>query len=399
MSEQNALKRTVELRDQLKAWALEKALPIWWTVGADHERGGFFEKITQEGLAFEAPRRARVAARQVYVYAAAKALGWDGPWREALEHALFFFINHYVRPDGLIRTLVAPGGEVLDETVSLYDQAFALFCLAAASEALPEREDLTGVAVRLREALVASLKHPEAGFEETNPRSLPLQSNPHMHLFEAFLAWVERGGDARWRELADEIAELALGRFIQDGSGALREFFAGDWSPMPGVEGRLVEPGHQFEWAWLLLRWSQITGREDARSNALRLIAIADDHGIDPVRGVAYFALLDDLTVHDANARLWPQTERIKAGVLAARLTGDARYWSTAAAGAEGLLKYLDVPVAGLWVDRYQADGSFVVEPAPASSLYHIICGLLEMDVGVTAALETHREVRLEDVV
>lgn len=399
MTEQVALNRAVELRDKLKAWALEKALPIWWTVGADHERGGFFEKITQDGLAFEAPRRARVAARQVYVYSAAKALGWEGPWRDALEHALVFFLDHYVRPDGLIRTLVAPGGGALDEAVSLYDQAFALFCLAAACEALPERDDLVGVAERLREALVVSLKHPEAGFEETKPRSLPLQSNPHMHLFEAFLAWVERGGDERWRELADEIAELALGRFIHDGSGALREFFAADWSPMPGIEGRLVEPGHQFEWAWLLLRWSQLAGRDDARSAALRLIAIADNHGIDPVRGVAYFALLDDLTVHDANARLWPQTERIKAGVLAARVTGDALYWNTAAAGAEGLLKYLDVPVAGLWVDRYQADGSFVVEPAPASSLYHIICSILEMDIGVTAELAVHQEARCEDAV
>lgn len=397
MSEQIAFYRSVELRDQLKAWALDKALPIWWAVGADHERGGFFEKIKQDGLAFEAPRRARVAARQVYVYAAAKALGWRGPWREALEHALAFLLNRYVRPDGLIRTLVAPGGEPLDETVSLYDQAFALFCLAAASEALPEREDLVAVAVRLREALIAVLKHPEAGFEETNPRSLPLQSNPHMHLFEAFLAWVERGGDDRWRELADEIAELALGRFIQSESGALREFFAGDWSPMPGLEGRIVEPGHQFEWAWLLLRWSLITGRSDAKAAALRLIAIAEGHGIDPARGVAYFALLDDLSVHDATARLWPQTERIKAGVLAARVTGDTQYWGVAAAGAEGLFKYLDVPVAGLWVDRYQADGSFIVEPAPASSLYHIICGILEMDLGVTAGLEARRQSAFED--
>jgi mannose-6-phosphate isomerase len=387
MTEKTALDRAAQLRDQLKAWALDKALPIWWATGADHERGGFFEKITQDGLPFEAPRRARVAARQVYVYAAAKSLGWQGPWREALEHALTFFLRFYVRPDGLIRTLVAPGGDALDETVSLYDQAFALFCLAAAREALPERKDLEPVAVKLREALVAALKHPEAGFEEAAPRSLPLQSNPHMHLFEAFLAWTQAGGDDRWRELADEVAELALGQFVDSKSGALREFFDGDWSPMPGIEGRIVEPGHQFEWAWLLLRWSAIAGREDARLAALRLIEIADGHGVDPVRGVAYFALLDDLSVHDANARLWPQTERIKAGVLAARMTGQSRYWDTAAAGAEGLLKYLDVPVPGLWVDRYQADGSFISEPAPASSLYHIICGILEMDIETTAAL------------
>jgi mannose/cellobiose epimerase-like protein (N-acyl-D-glucosamine 2-epimerase family) len=34
---------------------------------------------------------------------------------------------------------------------------------------------------------------------------------------------------------------------------------------------------------------------------------------------VAIFALLDDMSVHDDIARLWAQTEQIKAGVLAAQ--------------------------------------------------------------------------------
>jgi mannose/cellobiose epimerase-like protein (N-acyl-D-glucosamine 2-epimerase family) len=50
---------------------------------------------------------------------------------------------------------------------------------------------------------------------------------------------------------------------------------------------------------------------------------------------VAIFALLDDMSVHDDIARLWAQTEQIKAGVLAAQVTGDARWWTTAANGAE----------------------------------------------------------------
>ena len=99
----------------------------------------------------------------------------------------------------------------------------------------------------------------------------------------------------------------------------------------------------------------------------------------------AVFALLDDMSVHDDIARLWAQTEQIKAGVLAARLTGDARWWTTAANGAEALLKYFDVPVKGLWRDKLQADGTFVDEAAPASSFYHIVCAILELDRAVEA--------------
>ncbi|PVM89158.1 AGE family epimerase/isomerase [Caulobacter endophyticus] len=376
--------RIVVLRDRLKAWALQEAFPLWWSVGADQVNGGFFEKIAQDGTPVEAPRRARVQPRQIYSYAAAGLLGWEGPWREALAHGLDFYLAHYRRPDGFFRTLVASDGSPLDDKVDLYDQAFGLFGLALASQALPEREDLPRIALELRAALHATLKHPIAGFEESVPPTTPLLSNPHMHMFEASLAWVEAGGDAAWRAMADEIAELALSKFIDPVSGGLREYYDGDWNPAPGVAGRIVEPGHQFEWAWLLLRWSALAGREDAKVAALRMIEIGRGPGVDPARGVAIFALLDDMSVHDDVARLWAQTEWIKAGVLAADVTGEAAYAETAADGAEALLKYFDVAVPGLWRDKLQADGTFVDEPAPASSFYHIVCAILELDRYVT---------------
>jgi mannose-6-phosphate isomerase len=378
--------RLVRLRDDLKAWALGDAFPLWWEVGADHAKGGFFEKIALDGTPVEAPRRARVQPRQIYSYAVAGLLGWDGPWKQALAHGLDFYLSKYRRPDGFMRTLVASDGAPLDDKIDLYDQAFGLFGLAMASSVLPERSDLPALAVALRDALYATLKHPVAGFEESAPRSLPLLSNPHMHLFEASLAWVETGGDAGWRALADEIAELALSKFIDPESGGLREYYDGDWNAAPGVQGRIIEPGHQFEWAWLLLRWGQMAGRDDAVAAALRMIEIGDGPGVDPARGVAIFALLDDMSVHDDVARLWAQTERIKAGVLAARVTGDARWWTTAAEGAEGLIRYFDVPVKGLWRDKLRADGTFVEEAAPASSFYHIVCAILELDRAVSAS-------------
>ncbi len=373
------------LRDELKAWALDHAFPLWWETGADHVQGGFFEKIALDGTPVEAPRRARVQPRQIYSYAVAGLLGWDGPWKQALEHGLDFYLSKYRRPDGFMRTLVASDGSPLDDKVDLYDQAFGLFGLAMASSVLPERTDLPALATGLRDALYAKLKHPMAGFEESVPRTLPLLSNPHMHLFEASLAWVEAGGDSGWRTMADEIAELALSKFIDPKSGGLREYYDGDWNPAPGVEGRIIEPGHQFEWAWLLLRWGQLAGRDDAAKAALRMIEIGQGPGVDPARGVAIFALLDDMSVHDDIARLWAQTEQIKAGVLAAQVTGDTRWWTTAANGAEALLKYFDVPVKGLWRDKLRADGTFVDEAAPASSFYHIVCAILELDRAVSA--------------
>ncbi len=375
------------LRDRLKTWATGAAYPLWWTVGADHVKGGFFEKLDLEGEPVDGPRRGRVLPRQIFSFAIAGELGWAGPWREAVEHGLRYYLSSYRRPDGLFRTLVGPNGESLDETADLYDQAFALFALAAAAKVLPERaEEVRSIAVQVRDKLFAERKHPVAGFHQTHPPTAPLQSNPHMHLFEAMLAWTEIDDDPVWRALADEIAQLALDKFIHAESGQIREFFDLDWNPAPGVDGRICEPGHQFEWGWLLLRWGQLAHRADATVAALRMIDAAEAHGTDPARGVAINALLDDFSTHDASARLWPQTERIKAAALAAEIIGDVKYWDMAATAAEGLLAYLRTPVPGLWRDKYQPDETFVEEPAPASSFYHIVLAIAELDRVVSAA-------------
>jgi mannose-6-phosphate isomerase len=383
----NALADAARLRDRLKTWALEAAYPIWWEVGADHLKGGFFEKIDLDGEAVDGPRRGRVLPRQIYAFSIAGDLGWTGPWRAAVDHGLNFFLSAYRRPDGQFRTLVGPNGESLDDTADLYDQAFAIFALAAVAKALPDRaEDARTLAVAVRERLTTERRHPVAGFHQANPPTVPLQSNPHMHLLEAMLAWSAIDPDPAWRALADEIAALALAKFIHAETGMIREFFDLDWNPAPGVEGRICEPGHQFEWGWLLLRWGQLAGRTDATAAALRMIDAAETRGVDLARGVAINALLDDYSVHDDGARLWPQTERIKAAVLAAELAGDAKYWEMAVSASVGLLAYLRTPVPGLWRDKYLADETFIEEPAPASSFYHIVLAILEMDRAISEA-------------
>ncbi|HEY6643914.1 AGE family epimerase/isomerase [Povalibacter sp.] len=375
----SALLEASELCESLKRWLLESAYAVWWANGADHERGGFHERLRMDGTATGEPRRARLHPRQMYAYDIADELGWNGPNEKAVQHALDFYLAHYRRPDGLFRTLVAADGSLMDDHAILYDQAFALVGLAAAYDTLDD-EALRESARDLHEQLRAQLQHPAGGFEEANPRVLPLTSNSHMHLLEACLAWMDLDHDARWQATAQEIVELALMHFIDPVTGLLREFFDGAWQPAAGDVGRIVEPGHQFEWGWLLLRWVERTGEARAREPALRMIQFGERLGVDERRGVAITSLLTDGSVRDPLARLWPQTERIKAACIAAETTRQPEYWTMAAAAARGLLKYLDTPMRGLWRDKMNPDGTFVEEPAPASSFYHIVCAIAELE-------------------
>lgn len=356
-----------EHADWLDRWLRETALPVWWRLGADDARGGWFDALDQD-LSPREPRRARVQARQAFVYATAGSLGWDGPWRQAAWHGLDCLLDRYQRPDGLYRAIMSADGEVLDDTPRLYEQAFALLAMAAVHRVDPGRRDLPGLAGRLLAAL-GQLRHPAGGFRETYAH--PFQANAQMHLFEAALAWIEVGGGAPWLGLASEVAELALAHFIDLEGGFLREMFDAEWRPAPGRDGRRVEPGHQFEWAYLLDRWSTLTGAPEGRAAAGPLYK-AGLRGVDHVRGVVVEALEDDFSVLEARARLWGQTEWLRA----------AMRFGTPGEQAEAALavrRYLEAARPGLWREHMRLDGRFVDEPAPASTFYHLIGAIADL--------------------
>jgi mannose/cellobiose epimerase-like protein (N-acyl-D-glucosamine 2-epimerase family) len=363
---------------QLKSWLLGVAYPLWWQRGADHEAGGFHERLTLDAMPTGEARRARLHPRQMYAFGAAKDLGWDGPADEGVRHALDFFITHYFRNDGLVRAAVDPQGTALSESVVLYDQAFALLGFAAAYAALRD-ETYRDSARVLRQEIISAFSH-DRGFDETLDRAPPLLANSHMHLLEACLAWREL--DSGWDDIAASIVALVFDSLLNERLHAITEFFARDWTPLAGDHGRIVEPGHQFEWAWLLMRSGAVMQQPELTRRALQLVDTTELH-VHSRRQVAMNSLVihgDALIVRDANARLWPQTERIKANLLAARATGDTRYVIGAARALASLRAYLEVPTPGLWRDTMTVDGTFAIEPAPASSFYHIVCAAQECE-------------------
>jgi mannose/cellobiose epimerase-like protein (N-acyl-D-glucosamine 2-epimerase family) len=363
------------LHNRLCSWLNDAAYPLWSTKGVD-PAGGFHERLAQDATPLADRRRSRVTPRQAYCFAMGPCLGWRGDAAALVEHGLKFWYEKFQRPDGLFRTLINADGTVADDRAVTYDQAFGLLAFHLGATLGDWRAVRERQARELLQVVLTHTKRPTGGFENGVPTSLPLESNPHMHLFEAMLAGCEVSSETNlWKPLADEIGEFALTHFF-DRNGLLHEFFGEDWKFAPGTPGRIVEPGHQYEWAWLLLRWAG-DKHPKARATALKLIEVTEAHCIRD--GLALQQVLDDFSPHDASARLWPQTERLKAAALAARMTGDARYSSIAIAATEAMLRYLDTPVAGLWYDRISADGKLVDEPAPASSFYHLVVAVGEL--------------------
>jgi mannose/cellobiose epimerase-like protein (N-acyl-D-glucosamine 2-epimerase family) len=369
----------------LTRWLFDQALPLWSERGVDAAAGGFYEKLAQDGSIIEEPRRTRLVARQIFVFATAAELGWSeqNTANDLVDHGLDFLLGKCLSDTGTVFSTVAPRGGPLNPGFDLYDHAFALFALGTVARLGHRQATARDSGRNIREAMVAGWKHPVSGFEESAPPREPLNANPHMHLLEAFLEWEDAGVSDGWRDLSDETVDLALHKFIDPATGAVREHFDHDWKPATGEAGRYLEPGHQFEWSWLLWRWASARGRVDITPHVRRLAEIGETYGIGTTTGLAVNGIWDDLSIRDADCRLWPQTERIKAHLaLAESAEGPLREHAIqrASEAARGLRRYFDTDIPGLWHETLNAQGHPVPAPARASSLYHIICAVREID-------------------
>ena len=131
----------------------------------------------------------------------------------------------------------------------------------------------------------------------------------------------------------------------------------------------------------MLARWSLLAGDEPARIAAARLCTVAEIHGVDPTRNVAIEAINSQMFPSDQTARLWQQTERLKAWHLQWLLTNSTDSYKYREHGLTSLLRFISGPTPGLWFDEMDPAGLFVLQPVKASSGYHLACAIEMLSV------------------
>lgn len=355
-----------------QVWLSSYAIPFWLAHGLEAHVGGFVENVSREGVPLPGPRRCMVQARQIYSMAVAARMGAGDPaaLRAALAGGVRLLTGKFSKTDGSFCHSIDEAGAPKDETADLYGQAFALFGLAEGFVVLGDSA-LRERALRLVDYLRRERAVPAGGFTELENGRAVYRSNPHMHLFEAALAWLEYDPrEPAWRKLAGDILELALTYFFDPATGAIAEDFDERWNRRLENGRYVYEPGHLCEWSWLMGRYQALAGR-DLSAVRNTLYELAESSGIDPVRGVLIDQVWSGGAAKLRSARFWPQCERIKAAAQLGRA-------DSARAGMQALLRYFDTPVNGLWNDTWEEGGSFDQRPVKSSSLYHIIGAISE---------------------
>lgn len=375
--------------DELKTWMFDVALPFWAGPGLDRRHGGVVESFAMDGVSpsGEAFKRTRVACRQLYVFSHAQCMGW-APAAAAADHVYDFLLQHARRgPEAEWPRRLTLDNAWLDPTPDLYDYAFVLFALGWRFKATGDQGALA-LAHQTLDFIERHFRHPNGlGFHAALPGALPREQNPHMHLTESALVLAEASGDQRFFDLAASLIDLLKTRLIGMPEGILPEFFDEDWRPIAGEKGRWTEPGHQFEWSWILSQHQKLCGANHAEVVAA-MVDRGEQFGVDPATQATFNRVRDDGFVLDAGSRTWPNTERMKGWIALFELTG--RDPSQALAGSGRLLldRYLFPAPPGRWIDSYDAAGAPTAATIPTSTLYHVFLAFAET-IRIAPALTT----------
>jgi len=284
-------------------------VPLWQGVGFNADLGLPFEALNESLQPMPVQRyRAMACARQLYVFASVI----DQPG--AREHAATLFRSlqrhfHDAEHGGWFYS-IDPQGKPLDRRKDLYTHAFIVF--ACAHYWAKVREPLVESVLNAALEIVATRFSTGDGLyeavlaEDWSPQgSGPLQ-NPLMHLTEAFLATLQAREDKPTQAALLALCKAMQARFVEPVHGVMLE------KPR-GAGDNWFEPGHQFEWLFLV-QTSPLLQDTPLHCSLQRAFAYAQQVGV--VDGAVLSTLKLDGTVIDGTQRIWAQAEYLRALTL-----------------------------------------------------------------------------------
>ncbi len=227
----------------------------------------------------------------------------------------------------------------LDATRHCYGLAFVLLAYShAAMAGIEEAKPMIGATFELMEHrfwdAAAGLYADEAtpDWRVSSYRG----QNANMHTTEALLAAHEATGHLVYLDRAERVASNITLRQAKLSQGLVWEHFHADWS----VDWHYNEedssnifrpwgfqPGHQTEWAKLLLILERFRPLPWLLPRAIELFDAAMTHAWDENHGGLYYGFGPDGTVCDHDKYFWVQAETFATAALLGKRTGNERFW------------------------------------------------------------------------
>jgi mannose/cellobiose epimerase-like protein (N-acyl-D-glucosamine 2-epimerase family) len=306
--------------------------------------GGFFHYFKDDGTVYDRSHRHLVSStRFVFNYAMAAREFGNPEYLDAVHHGLRYLREVHRNPATGGYAWTIRDGKPEDHTNHAYGVAFVLLAYATARKAgITEAHAWMDETWNLLEQRYwdadAGLYRDEA--DEHWQFSGYRGQNANMHMCEAMLAAYQASDEPRYLERALALAERMTRVQAAKAGGLVWEHYDTDWNidwdyhrddPKHLFRPWGFQPGHQTEWAKLLLIMEPLLlerGREEnwLAPTAMQLFDTALARAWDTEYGGISYGFAPDGRVCDDDKYFWVQAESLAAAALLHARTGLAAY-------------------------------------------------------------------------
>lgn len=302
-------------------------------------QGGFFQYFKDDGRVYDTRHRHLVSStRFVFDYAMAASAFGRAEYLDAARHGLRYLrdVHRDPRSGGYAWTI--GDGRPDDRTQHAYGAAFVLLAYAISLTAgIAEAAEWIEETWRLLEERYWD---PDAGLyrDEASPDWVFTSyrgQNANMHLCEALIAAFEATDNLRYLDRAVLVADHITRRQAAPGGGLVWEHYDAGWQidwdyhrdqPQDLFRPWGFQPGHQTEWAKLLLKLEPYCGADWMLPVARHLFDNAVAAAWDREHGGFFYGFAPDRTICDRDKYYWVQAETLAAAAHLAVRTGEPAY-------------------------------------------------------------------------
>ena len=359
-----------------QSFLFDGLLKNWSLYGINIEQGFSYESMTHDWANNPVGRiRLLTQCRQLYTFSHACQLKNAPEWQALLTPLFDFIVQHYYLEDRWIFSL-CDDLSVKDTQSDAYALAFVLLAFSHYYKVTKDDRALT-LMKKTHLFLLDNMQAQSGGFYESYPvdKAHIRRQNPHMHLLEGYVAAFQITQDEDYKKAIHSLLSLAIKHFYHKETKTLREFFSPNWQ-LEEKTGHQVEPGHHFEWVWLLYQANSILPNSDYTDLAQALWQTATKHGLAENGGI--YNQIDGNTYLpiDKEKRIWPITEYLKA--ITVMPIGREEKVHRINSALSFMQEFYFLP-NGRWNEYLNDDNTAKDFPLPGTSSYHIFLGLTEV--------------------
>ncbi|MCW8356522.1 AGE family epimerase/isomerase [Marinomonas pontica] len=302
--------------------------------------GGFYQFFKDNGDIYDADTRHLVSStRFVFNYAKAYQATGAQAYLDATRHGLAYLRERHRRDNGGYVWLLNKD-QNLDETNHCYGFAFVMLAYATAykagiEEAKPWIKDtFETMETHFWDADFGLYKDEIANdWQDVSPYR---GQNANMHSCEALLAAYDATKEAHFLERATLLAHNICIRQANLANGEIWEHYTLDWQvdweynkddPKHLFRPWGFQPGHQTEWAKLLLLIHQRSPLDWLIPTAQRLFDQAWEKAWDHQHGGLCYGYDPKGKICDGDKYFWVQAESFAAAAMLALMTKQPHYW------------------------------------------------------------------------